>query len=176
MKRIMYVFMVGFLLTSCFPEPEANDDDELSEEEYQKLLEEYKKSNEDYLTKNAGAEGVIVLESGLQYRVIDSGDPGAESPKLSSTVVVHYEGELIDGYVFDSSIQRSETATLKVSEVIAGWTEILQLMVPGDKWFLFIPQELAYGKDGVFDERAGFFLIPPYSTLVFEIELISIQP
>jgi FKBP-type peptidyl-prolyl cis-trans isomerase len=119
-----------------------------------------------YLAENAQREGVMVTDSGLQYEIIEAGE-GA-SPTTDDTVEVHYEGRLIDGTVFDSSIQRGQTVTFGVTQVIAGWTEALQLMKPGAKFKLHIPPELAYGPGG-----AGA-MIGPNATLIFDVELVSI--
>ena len=120
-----------------------------------------------FLEDNAKNEGVIVLESGLQYKVINSGS--GESPKASDTVETHYEGRLINGEVFDSSYARGESISFPVNGVIKGWQEAVQLMVPGDKWQLFIPFDLAYGPAGSPPK------IGPYATLVFDIELIAVK-
>lgn len=124
------------------------------------------KAGKEYMAKNAKREGVLTLESGLQYEVITEGQ-GA-SPKATDTVKVHYHGTTIDGQVFDSSVQRGEPATFVVTQVIAGWVEALQLMAVGSKWKLTIPSDLAYGAQG-----AGQ-AIGPHATLVFEVELIDI--
>lgn len=126
------------------------------------------KAGVDFLAANKEKEGVITLESGLQYKVLKSGD--GESPSLNDTVVTHYRGTLIDGTEFDSSYNRGEPATFPVTGVISGWTEALQLMKVGDKWQLFIPSELAYGAN----PRAGG-PIPPHAALIFEIELLGIE-
>ena len=123
------------------------------------------KAGIEFLERNGAREGVITLESGLQYEVITPGS-GA-TPAASSTVRTHYEGTLISGEVFDSSYQRGEPAEFPVGGVIAGWTEALQLMQEGAKWRLYIPSNLAYG------ERAAGS-IPPHSTLIFDIELIEV--
>jgi len=119
----------------------------------------------DYLVENAKREGVTVLESGLQYEVLVAGE-GAK-PSREDHVRTHYHGTLIDGTVFDSSYDRGQPAEFPVGGVIAGWVEALQLMPVGSKWKLYIPQDLAYGARG-----AGS--IPPYSALVFEVELLDI--
>ena len=120
-----------------------------------------------FLAENAKKEGVITTESGLQYKVLKSGD--GPQPKLSDTVTTHYRGTLIDGREFDSSIARGTPASFPVKGVIKGWTEALQLMHVGDKWELYVPSELAYGNS----KRSE--LIQPNSTLIFEIELLSIK-
>jgi FKBP-type peptidyl-prolyl cis-trans isomerase FklB len=119
-----------------------------------------------FLAANGKKEGVVTLPSGLQYKVLKSGN--GPTPKLTDKVRTHYHGTLIDGTVFDSSVQRGEPISFDVGGVIKGWTEALQLMKVGDKWQLFIPSELAYGP-----RRAGE-LIGPDSVLIFEIELLGI--
>lgn len=119
-----------------------------------------------FLEENKKAEGIVVLPSGLQYKVLKSGE-GA-TPTANDTVRTHYEGKLVDGTVFDSSYERNEPAEFPVTGVIAGWTEALQLMKVGDKWQLFIPSNLAYGEAG-----AGG-VIPPHATLIFDIELLDV--
>lgn len=131
-----------------------------------KLAETNKKAGEAFLADNKKKEGVKTLESGLQYKVIKSGD-GA-SPKVTDTVTTNYRGTLIDGTEFDSSYERGMPATFPVGGVIRGWTEALQKMKVGDKWMLYIPSQLAYGPEG----RGG--VIGPNATLVFEIELLGI--
>jgi len=124
-------------------------------------------AGEKFLAENAKKDGVKTLDSGLQYKVLIEGD--GELPKASSTVVAHYEGSLINGNVFDSSIKRGSPATFPVNGVIPGWQEILQLMPTGSKWQVYIPSKLAYGEKG-----AGAS-IGPNETLIFDIELISIN-
>ncbi|MEG3766030.1 FKBP-type peptidyl-prolyl cis-trans isomerase [Alteromonas sp. 14N.309.X.WAT.G.H12] len=119
-----------------------------------------------FLTKNAERDDVTVTESGLQYEVIEAGE-GAK-PAADSTVRVHYHGTLIDGSVFDSSYKRGQPAEFPVNGVIRGWTEALQLMPVGSKWKLYVPYELAYGEQG-----AGG-TIAPYTTLIFDVELLDI--
>ena len=122
---------------------------------------------EAYLLKNATKKGVITTASGLQYEVMKKGD--GPMPTAKDKVEVHYHGTLIDGTVFDSSVDRGKTISFPVMGVIKGWQEALQLMHVGDKLKLTIPQSLAYGK------RGSGAIIPPYSTLVFEVELLGIQ-
>jgi FKBP-type peptidyl-prolyl cis-trans isomerase FklB len=126
-----------------------------------------KKEGEAFLAENKKKEGVKTLPSGLQYKVIKAGT--GKKPKLADTVKAHYRGTLIDGTEFDSSYKRGEPVSFPVSGVIPGWTEALQLMEEGAKWQLFIPSNLAYG------ERGMGGVIGPHATLIFEIELISIQ-
>ncbi|MDO6677786.1 FKBP-type peptidyl-prolyl cis-trans isomerase [Shewanella sp. 4_MG-2023] len=121
---------------------------------------------ENFLAENAKREDIIVTESGLQYEVITQGE--GEKPTLESTIRAHYHGTFINGEVFDSSVARGEPAEFPVSGVIAGWTEALQLMPVGTKLKLFVPQHLAYG------ERGAGASIPPFSALVFEVELLEI--
>lgn len=125
------------------------------------------KAAEAFLAENAGKDGVQTLPSGLQYKVLAEGS--GDSPQKTDKVTVNYRGTLIDGTEFDSSYSRNQPATFGVSQVIAGWTEALQLMRPGDKWQLFIPPQLAYG------ERGQGAKIPPNSALIFEVELLSIN-
>ncbi|MCH1612100.1 MAG: FKBP-type peptidyl-prolyl cis-trans isomerase [Flavobacteriales bacterium] len=120
-----------------------------------------------FLAENSKKENVVTLESGLQYEVIKTGE-GAK-PTLNDQVTTHYHGTLIDGTVFDSSVERGEPASFPVSGVIKGWTEALQLMNVGSKWRLFVPYDLAYG------ERGAGPKIGPFTTLIFEVELISIN-
>jgi FKBP-type peptidyl-prolyl cis-trans isomerase FklB len=128
--------------------------------------ENNKKEGEAFLAGNKTKEGVVSLPSGLQYKILRSGD--GPSPKGTDTVETNYRGTLINGTEFDSSYKRGQTAVFPVTGVIAGWTEALQLMKVGDKWQLFVPPELAYGERG-----AG--PIGPNSTLIFEVELLSIK-
>ena len=125
-------------------------------EEGEKFLEDNKKRN-----------NVITLESGLQYEILKSGE--GPKPSLEDQVTTHYHGTLIDGTVFDSSVERGQPATFPVGGVIKGWTEALQLMSVGSKWKLFVPYNLAYG------ERGAGPQIGPYTTLIFEVELIKIN-
>lgn len=127
---------------------------------------DYKKSNEDFLTSNKSKKGVITTASGLQYEVITEGK--GEIPADTCKVKVNYKGTLIDGTQFDSSYDRKEPTTFRANQVIKGWTEALTMMPVGSKWKLYIPQELGYGS-----REAG--KIKPFSTLVFEVELLSIE-
>ena len=153
----------------------------LTEEQIQKALEEFQKiveqqtaqragkasqEGEAFLADNAKKEGVVTLPSGLQYKVLKKG--GGPSPKETDTVRTHYHGTLINGKVFDRSVERGKPAEFPVNRVIPGWTEALQLMKVGDKWQLFIPSKLAYGKRG---SPGG---IAPDTALIFEVELLDI--
>ena len=120
-----------------------------------------------YLDKNAKEEGVQVTASGLQYKVLETGS-GESHPAATDQVKVHYHGTLIDGTVFDSSVDRGESITFGLNQVISGWTEGLQLMVVGEKTRFFIPSDLAYG-----NRAAGE--IKPGSTLIFDVELLGIN-
>ena len=148
---------------------------EFQKERFAKLAEERKalaetnlKEGEAFLTANKDKEGVITLPSGLQYKVITQGT--GKTPKATDQVTTHYRGTLIDGTEFDSSYKRGKPATFAVNQVIPGWTEALQLMKEGDKWQLFIPAKLGYGERGVPGGKIG-----PNATLIFDIELISVN-
>ena len=125
-----------------------------------------RKNGEAFLTENAKRDGIKVTESGLQYEVLESGK--GDSPKASDNVEVHYTGKLIDGTVFDSSVERGVPASFGVTQVIPGWVEALQLMHEGDKWRLYIPSDLAFGPNG-----AGG-VIGPNMTLIFDVELLRV--
>lgn len=156
----------------------AGEKTELTHAEAQKVVSDHfrkvaeqrfvkiKEAGEAFLAENAKKEGVVTLPSGLQYTVLKEGN--GKQPKATDRVQCHYEGTLIDGTVFDSSIKRGEPAIFGVSQVIAGWVEALQLMKEGAKWRLFIPYNLAYGTHGAGEN------IPPYSALVFDVELIKV--
>ncbi len=131
-----------------------------------KLSAEAIEKGKNFLEENKKKENIVTLPSGLQYEVIKEGN--GKKPKATDRVRCHYEGTLIDGTLFDSSIQRGEPAVFGVNQVIAGWVEALQLMSEGSKWRLFIPSELAYGANGAGE------MIPPHSTLIFEVEMIEV--
>jgi len=126
-------------------------------------------STQAFLESNGAREGVVSTASGLQYEVISSGPADGESPTANDAVLAHYHGTLIDGTVFDSSVDRGEPAEFGLNQVISGWTEALQLMNVGDKWRLFLPPNLAYG------EQSPTPAIPPNSALIFEVELLEIR-
>jgi FKBP-type peptidyl-prolyl cis-trans isomerase FklB len=137
------------------------------QEKMQQAAESNKKEGQDFLAANKGKPGVVTLPSGLQYKVEKEGT--GPKPTASDSVVCNYRGTLINGTEFDSSYKRGQPATFPVSGVIKGWTEALQLMPVGSKWQLFVPSELAYG-----DHGAGAD-IGPGATLMFEVEVLSIQ-
>ena len=151
-------------------------DSKISEAEAQSLfqrLQEFQAAAQSaeglaYLEENGAKDGVVTTESGLQYRVLTKGD-GTTKPAATDSVTVHYEGKLIDGKIFDSSVARGEPATFGLNQVIPGWTEGVQLMTTGDKFEFTIPYQLAYGANGAGGD------IPGFATLVFEVELISIN-
>jgi FKBP-type peptidyl-prolyl cis-trans isomerase FklB len=138
------------------------------EEKMKAAAEPNKKEGEAFLTTNKAKEGVVTLPSGLQYKILSEGN--GPKPTGSDTVVCNYRGTLINGTEFDSSSKHGGPATFQVGRVIKGWTEALQLMSVGSKWQLFIPSDLAYGENGTPGGDIG-----PNSTLIFEVELISIQ-
>lgn len=152
---------------------------QIDETEAQAMVQEYlqkkgeerlknvKAEGEAFLADNAKKEGVVTLPSGLQYQVLQEGN--GKSPKATDQVKCHYEGTLINGKVFDSSYRRGEPATFPLNGVIAGWTEGLQLMKEGAKYRFFIPFNLAYGTRGAGQD------IPPYATLIFDVELIEVK-
>ena len=151
---------------------------QIDETEAQAMVQEYlqrkgeerlknvKAEGEAFLAENAKKEGIVTLPSGLQYQVLQEGN--GKSPKATDQVKCHYEGTLINGKVFDSSYRRGEPATFPLNGVIAGWTEGLQLMKEGAKYRFFIPFNLAYGTRGAGQD------IPPYATLIFDVELIEV--
>jgi len=126
-----------------------------------------RKENQLFLERNKAAEGVKVTASGLQYKVVSTGS--GKAPVATDNVTVHYIGKLIDGTEFDSSVKRGQPASFALNRVISGWTEGLQLMHEGDKFIFYVPQELGYG------ERGAGGQIPPFATLIFEVELIKVN-
>ena len=144
-----------------------NDMREKQQAKMQEMGEANKKEGEAFLAANKSKQGVVALPSGLQYKVITEGT--GQIPKATETVVAHYRGTLLDGAEFDSSYSRNQPLTRQVTGLIKGWQEALQLMKTGSKWQLFIPPGLAYGEHG-FPPKVG-----PEATLIFEMELLSIQ-
>jgi len=150
-----------FTFNSC-----SKDDNNMKE--YQEYLEKQLNDNTQYLNENMKREGVVTTESGLQYEVLSLGDGEGKSPIATDYVRCHYEGTLIDGTMFDSSIKRGAPSDFPLNGVISGWTEGLQLMKEGDKYRFFIPYYLGYG-------ASGYATIPPYATLIFDVELIMVM-
>jgi FKBP-type peptidyl-prolyl cis-trans isomerase FklB len=138
------------------------------EVQQQQLAETNKKEGDDFLAANKTKEGIVTLPSGLQYKILQEGT--GPKPTAADTVTVNYRGSLLNGTEFDSSFKRGQPASFSVGQIIKGWTEALELMPVGSKWQLFIPPDLAYGLRGAGPS------IGPNSTLVFEVELLSIQP
>ncbi|MFQ1017314.1 FKBP-type peptidyl-prolyl cis-trans isomerase [Gilliamella sp. BG7] len=139
---------------------------EQATKEKAKQAEKIAQAGKDFLAENIKKDSIKSTESGLQYEIIKQGDGAL--PKATDHVQVHYTGQLINGTVFDSSVERGQPAEFPVNGVIQGWVEALQLMPEGSKWRLYIPQELAYGAQG-----AGAS-IPPYSALIFDVELLKV--
>ena len=158
------------VLTGAKTEMSHSEAQAVVNDHFRKLAEEAytqnKASGEAFLAENAKKEGVTVLPSGLQYEVITAGN--GKKPSATDRVQCHYEGTLIDGTIFDSSIKRGEPAVFGVNQVIKGWVEALQLMQEGAKWRLYIPYDMAYGEHGAGE------MIPPYSALIFDVELIKV--
>lgn len=149
------VFLVGWLLLR-------------SQKQTKILAEQNRRAGAEFLAQNSKKAAVRTTTSGLQFEILQPGQ-GTEHPRATDKVQVHYHGTLIDGRVFDSSVDRDKPATFKLNQVIKGWTEGVQLMVVGEKRRLFVPAELAYG-----DGATG--IIAPGSTLIFEVELLAINP
>lgn len=175
-------------LTEGFNDSLANQSPKLAQEEIQQILvalkhqvesqqrhffakiaEENKTKSETFLSENKTKEGVVTLNSGLQYKIIEKGPAEGMHPTPLDFVKIHYRGSFIDGKVFDSSHQRGKPLVIPLNRVIAGWTEALQKMRVGDKWQVFIPSYLAYGENG-FGQEIG-----PNAALIFEIELLGIN-
>tara|TARA_B100000609_G_scaffold151344_1_gene122723 strand:+ start:126 stop:803 length:678 start_codon:yes stop_codon:yes gene_type:complete len=168
----------SFYISKGFQDVFENKDLAINIEESNKIIGEYFNKKQDaknqrlaidskiFLEQNKQKDGVMTTESGLQYLILSEGK--GNNPTLNDNVTVHYHGTLIDGTVFDSSVDRKQPATFPLNGVIPGWQEALQMMSIGSKWKIFIPSELAYGESG-----AG--AIGPNSTLIFEVELLSIN-
>lgn len=168
----------SFYISKGFQDVFENKDLAINIEESNKIIGEYFNKKQDaknqrlaidskiFLEQNKQKDGVMTTESGLQYLILSEGK--GNNPTLNDNVTVHYHGTLIDGTIFDSSVDRKQPATFPLNGVITGWQEALQMMSVGSKWKIFIPSELAYGESG-----AG--AIGPNSTLIFEVELLSIN-
>jgi len=163
MRRLGSLTLVLLALIGCSP---AQEDSNPSNTDNGETMSNEMKAGQDFLAANANKEGVIVTASGLQYRVMKSGQGATPGP--TDVVKAHYHGTFIDGKVFDSSVERGEPLELPVNGVISGWTEALQMMQEGDQWQLFVPSDLAYGARGVGP-------IPGDTALIFEVELIEVK-
>lgn len=162
---------VSDVLKDANPEMSYDEAKKILDKFFKELAEKINGQNaavgKAFLEKNKKEEGVIELPSGLQYKVLKEGN--GKKPKATDKVRCHYEGMLLDGTVFDSSIKRGEPAVFGVNQVIQGWVEALQLMQEGSKWRLFIPSEMAYGARGAGNS------IPPHATLIFDVELLAVE-
>ena len=163
---------VSDILSGKTPAMKSREAQELLSEYFQKKQKEQAQKaiaeGRDFLEANAKREGVVQTKSGLQYEVLSEGK-GERSPKATDTVLCHYEGRLVSGKVFDSSYERNQPAEFGLNQVIPGWTEGLQLMSEGAKYRFYIPYLLGYGEQGAGPS------IPPYSTLIFDVELIKVK-
>ena len=163
---------VSDILSGKTPAMTSREAQELLSEYFQKKQKEQAQKaiaeRRDFLEANAKREGVVQTKSGLQYEVLSEGK-GERSPKATDTVLCHYEGRLVSGKVFDSSYERNQPAEFGLNQVIPGWTEGLQLMSEGAKYRFYIPYLLGYGEQGAGPS------IPPYSTLIFDVELIKVK-
>lgn len=163
---------VSDILSGKTPAMTSREAQELLSEYFQKKQKEQAQKaiaeGRDFLEANAKREGVVQTKSGLQYEVLSEGK-GERSPRATDTVLCHYEGRLVSGKVFDSSYERNQPAEFGLNQVIPGWTEGLQLMSEGAKYRFYIPYLLGYGEQGAGPS------IPPYSTLIFDVELIKVK-
>jgi len=157
MHRVLMICALALGLAACGPKAEAP-----------KMAENTAAEAKAFLEKNAKEPGVVTLPSGLQYKIIKSGDPSGPKPGLHDEVMSHYEGKFLNGEVFDSSYERGNPSVFRPDAVVPGWTEALQLMRPGDEWMLYLPPELGYGADG-----GG--RVPPNSVLTFKLELLNVR-
>ena len=172
MKKIFTILMAAGLImgmASCNnnTSSEQTTEETTTEADYGQEIKDNKTIGREFLEENAKNDSVIQTESGLQYMVLKEGKGAKPGP--TDEVTVHYTGRLINGTVFDSSVERGEPATFPLNKVIPGWTEGLQLMSEGSKYRLFIPSELAYGEKGAGQQ------ILPNSTLIFDVELIKVE-
>ena len=156
MFRILMIGLAALSLSACQGKAQAPDQSGPSKA---------------FMASNAKQPGVVVLPSGLQYKVVKSGPPTGGKPQLNDEVKVNYEGKLITGKVFDSSYERGQPASMPLKQLVPAWQEALQLMRPGDEWILYVPPELGYGAEG-----AGNGEIPGGAALIFRIELIDFLP
>ena len=169
MKKILSLAMAALLLAGMASCNNSSSNETTTEEatpDYGQQIKDNKTIGREFMEQNAKNDSVVQTQSGLQYMVLKEGTGAKPGP--TDEVTVHYTGKLLDGTVFDSSVDRGEPATFPLDKVIAGWTEVLQLMSEGSKYRLFIPSELAYGSKGTQN-------ILPNSTLIFDVELIKVE-
>jgi peptidylprolyl isomerase/FKBP-type peptidyl-prolyl cis-trans isomerase FklB len=153
-RRLAVAAAIALTVTACHPKTQAKPPADTS-------------ANTAFLAKNAKEAGVTTLPDGLQYKIVTSGPAGGEKPRAQDEVKVNYEGTLLSGEMFDSSFKRGEPATFPLDEVIPGWTEVMQLMKPGDEWIVWIPPQLGYGDEA----KSG---IPANSVLKFRVQLLGV--
>ncbi len=169
MKKFFAIAMAALMMAgmaSCGSNTSSNENAQEATPDYGQQIKDNKTLGREFMEQNAKNDSVVQTTSGLQYMVLKEGT-GAK-PAAEDTVTVHYTGKLLDGTVFDSSVESGEPSTFPLNAVIPGWTEGLQLMSEGSKYRLFIPSELAYGSQGAGDK------ILPNSTLIFDVELIKV--
>jgi len=169
MKKALVMALAALLMTgmaSCNSNTSSSESTEETTPDYGQQIKDNKTLGREFMEQNAQNDSVVQTKSGMQYIVVKEGNGAKPGPE--DTVTVHYTGKLIDGTVFDSSVERGEPATFPLNKVIPGWTEGLQLMSEGSEYRLFIPSELAYGSKGAGDQ------ILPNSTLIFDVQLIKV--
>ena len=169
MKKALVMALAALLMTgmaSCNSNTSSSESTEETTPDYGQQIKDNKTLGREFMEQNAKNDSVVQTKSGMQYIVVKEGNGAKPGPE--DTVTVHYTGKLIDGTVFDSSVERGEPATFPLNKVIPGWTEGLQLMSEGSEYRLFIPSELAYGSKGAGDQ------ILPNSTLIFDVQLIKV--
>ena len=169
MKKAIVMALAALLMTgmaSCNSNTSSSESTEETTPDYGQQIKDNKTLGREFMEQNAQNDSVVQTKSGMQYIVVKEGNGAKPGPE--DTVTVHYTGKLIDGTVFDSSVERGEPATFPLNQVIPGWTEGLQLMSEGSEYRLFIPSELAYGSKGAGDQ------ILPNSTLIFDVQLIKV--
>ena len=169
MKKALVMALATLLMTgmaSCNSNTSSSESTEETTPDYGQQIKDNKTLGREFMEQNAQNDSVVQTKSGMQYIVVKEGNGAKPGPE--DTVTVHYTGKLIDGTVFDSSVERGEPATFPLNKVIPGWTEGLQLMSEGSEYRLFIPSELAYGSKGAGDQ------ILPNSTLIFDVQLIKV--
>ena len=170
MKKIIFIAMAAMLMTgmvSCNNNQTSSNESTEAAPEYGQKIKDNKELGREFMEQNAKNDSVVQTKSGLQYMVLKEGTGAKPGP--TDEVTVHYTGRLLDGTVFDSSVERGEPATFPLDKVIPGWTEGLQLMSEGSEYRLFIPSELAYGSKGAGND------ILPNSTLIFDVQLLKVE-